>query len=450
MYARRKRFWAVSAFWCIGLAILLTYLFGGGNLQQSGNSDLTHARYGFFFMYCFAALIIQIKQLFATPLASLLPGYRIPHLVVALILAVPVLVVVPLLISLGLHLPIVPLLGLSVAYCALVAWWVYRNSAPLMVISLALWFAPSVPTVHAVLGHFLTDNTLATALGGMLLLSAGIVGLAFFVRRLLRLTEEMPEYARKSANTYWYSMQSLRSYRPAAPVNYQSRWGQFFSGPNEAQMARLTASPPIGFWKRVARWRIVQVNRRAMILSALIMAILTGFGLHGLGKGSLNSEWSMLLLVPTFGIFFRQITRRSMLGYESLRPVTRSAYLRENAAAIGLQVAEMWLLMAAMMVATIALMAPAILETPDPWLMLAGTALFQPLITALAFRLSPIILLISMSLAFFLIFPLGMILSNVALSFAFRWQALIIVATLLASALILLEAYRHWLRTDLA
>jgi len=436
----------------MGLALLLTFLFGGRNAQHPGNTGVPYATFGFCFMYCFAALITQIKQLFATPLASLLPGYRVPHLVVALILAVPVLVVVPLLVSLGLQLPILPLLGLTVAFCALVAWGVYRNSVPFMGLALALWFAPSLFAAYVFLWHFLTDNTLATALGGLLLLGAGVVGFAFFVRRLLRLNEEMPEYARNVPTNYWDSLKSLRSYRPATRVNYQSRWGQFFYDPYDADVAALAATGHWGFWRRVARWRMAQSTRRAMIPVAVMMAFMTGLGLRGSGEGGVIFAVSQLLMVPMYLILVRQVPRQPMLGYESLRPVTRRAYLKENALAIGLQAAELWLLMAVLLVLEMAVLVPGVLGTPQPWLLLGGTALVQPLMVAIALRLLRVqypLLLLSIGVAFAFAVPLGIIFSDVVLHLAYRWQALIGALLVVASGLMLAEAYRYWLRVDL-
>jgi len=157
--------------------------------------------------------------------------------------------------------------------------------------------------------------------------------------------------------------------------------------------------------------------------------------------------------MPTFMSIIRQYSRWPMLGYESLRPVSRSAFLKENAAAIGLQVAEMWLMMAVMLLIEIAVLAPAVLGTANPWRMLAGTAIYQPLFFASfgisLFRLRNIFSLIALGLLYGFAFPLGIVFADVVVSIPVRWQVLIFVLMLVTSILILWEAYRYWLRVDL-
>jgi len=112
-----------------------------------------------------------------------------------------------------------------------------------------------------------------------------------------------------------------------------------------------------------------------MLPGVLLMALIGRPDLCSLGEQNLNFACSLLLIMPTFYELIRQYSRWPMLGYESLRPVSRSAFLKENAAAIGLQVAEMWLMMAVMLLIEIAVLAPAVLGTANPWRMLAGPPL---------------------------------------------------------------------------
>lgn len=451
-YARRKMFWFWGGIALCASAGMLELLFDIHRSQQPGHTALPNVGFSFPLMYCFAVLIIHLKQQIATPYASLIPNYRAPQLLIAAIMSAPSLLLLPLIVSLGAHLPFLPLLSLNVALCALLAWAVYRNSFPLMAIVLACWFSPALPAVDLFLTGFLTDASWAYAPLSLLILAAGIVGFIALAHRLLHLSEEMPEYSRNISTSYWDTLVNLRSQRPTTQINFQSRWAMFFVAPSDSQLARIAATPHPNFWQRVARWRAAQGNRRGMALMALVF-LLTLFILRfNTQDGTFRFAWMFFFIFPISAVLGQLLRRLPLLGSESLRPVSRRNYLIENALASALQLAELWLLMAALLLLQIAWLFPASLYTPIPWLTLGAVALFQIFFLAIGFWLlrfrSPL-LLWSCSFGSIAVFPMLAIFSQRAFPFSPATASLIAALVLLVSLLIFLDAYRRWLKTDL-
>jgi hypothetical protein len=172
--------------------------------------------------------------------------------------------------------------------------------------------------------------------------------------------------------------------------------------------------------------------------------------------GMLVGQLAFFAAIPILALAPRLLP---MLGYESLRPLRRATYLRERALAIAVQTGRLWLGLAGVVVAATALLSPAALRLPGFWLALAGSALFQlPVLAAsfwvLRFR-SPLLMYVMMIVPFALLMPASMAFSLVAqphrpLALTVPIMLGIAAGVVLLSGLILADAYRRWLRTDLA
>jgi hypothetical protein len=175
------------------------------------------------------------------------------------------------------------------------------------------------------------------------------------------------------------------------------------------------------------------------------------------GAGSVPFTWILLWLLPISASLGIAIRRRPLLGYESLRPISRHAFLTELAFAIGMQFTEAWLSIAAALVIAAAISAPHLLADPRIWLYLGVSYLAQLVLLAIVLWLlrftTNMLLLMPAFMLPILIAPFGGALGGSdshVLSFYVAVTLASLVMAILLTAFILYDAYRRWLTTDLA
>lgn len=454
-YARRRVFWAIGVSFLFGWALLGIGIFGVHRASMK-QDNMQYLSFGFFFIYYFGMVVYHLKQQIATPQASLIPGYRVPHLVVAFVMSFPILVVAPVVATVGFGLPILPILSLTVAFCALAAWGMCRNSWMALIAAILCMYAPAAPQVRTLfLDRFVTDPSPGNSLAALPVLVMGVVGLALTARRFLALREEMPEYPRTTMS-YRSPFSSLGNETRAMPqVNWDSWWVRWQFSQNVPELAERAwngTSAGTGFWRRVKHRRAAYNNRVASIPRILLFATLFAFWIGVSSRDSMNFVGSFLFLVPAYSAFVQQYGRWPMLGYESLRPARRKDFVLENAAAFALNAAEAWLTMALAFAAVAALLAPGLFKQGDVSLVLAASAMVQVVTTPIAWwflRVRSSAVLIGLAICGGLMFaPLGVFTKDL-LQAPTAWLAAGAGTILLVGTIIALDAHRRWMRADL-
>jgi hypothetical protein len=248
---------------------LLLFCFALVTLAQGYRPPLGFAE--LFTLFYFLATVLHLKRQFAVPQATLIPHYRLRHLIVAGFLLLPVLILTPVCASLGFHIPLLPIMGLVLAFCALAGCAVYLTSLPLTVIALVLGAAPLTDTASRIVASLLVQPP-----PGMvpLLFIGGLVGFAILVVRLMHLTEEMPEYSRNNPLNGGETATFSSGLRISSKPNYTSRWQQFFSAGSDRAIDRVASSSHETFFQRVARSRAPTKNKGVALLSVFLCVAL--------------------------------------------------------------------------------------------------------------------------------------------------------------------------------
>ncbi len=281
---------------------------------------------------------IHLKQQIASPRASLMPGYRVPHLIVA-----------GLLIACFLGLSLVgveelnwQLPGIFAVALYAISLSLHLGARPGFVSVLLYVFAvlvPIVPHLRAVMVEMLAGREPWLAWS---LLSANVAWLALLVDHLMKLTEDDPDYGRVQP----MHIGDLR----AATVRNQLRtqmsdykwWWDWALASSDRRLAAITSKPAVTLWQRISLLRIGEYGRTNLWAMVLIVAAAELFILY-LARSELTTDQHFrsalsLPLLFSFTLPWAQwitwIMRWPRLGYESLRPATRQQWVIENALAL--------------------------------------------------------------------------------------------------------------------
>jgi hypothetical protein len=397
-------------------------------------------------------IMANLKRQIASPRAVLLPGYRGPHLVVAAGLSLPVILLQPLLISAAYHFPAASVTAVMMSDAALLLWAIYLRSPLLGLIIVPIWFGPYLPAGQRALAAALGQTPLPVALG---LIAIDVAALFQLARRLLALREEMPEYARTVATDHWDNPHNTTAQvSVGAGRNWNSRLQRFFAGRSDRRFDHLPATPTF-LRDRLGRWSLTTSSSALLYLFVIALAGQAIGITCGAGKypwGLLVIQLAVLPLVPLLGLHMRVWPT---LGFDSLRPLRRAEYLRERALAITVDTAQLWFVLAAVIIGAAAVLSPPTLRLWDFWLSVAGSVFLQVPVLAvlfwvLRFRSTRIYSVMGAAIAL-------LMMGVISLAPEARFSLLTSQATpfiaggvVLLSMLILCDAYRRWLRTDLA
>lgn len=408
----------------------------------------------FFFgqAWILVTILGHLKEQIASPRAVIVPNYRRPHLLVAASFAIPLLILIPLYVGAAFNLPPLAVLAMATLFSALVLWFAYLQTRPFSIILILLYFSSfSTPGRHAL--HAALANTVVWE--NVFFIALGLAAIARLAPRLMRLREEMPEYARQIASNRWQTMTMGQTPQSSGqPNNYDKPMSRFMYAGARRRLASLAAATPSSAWGRLERWRLAGnptslqwIIAPIFLLEILIMTRTTG---------AFNTQFMLIQLVGFPMMFFPQFALGTWptLGVESLRPVTRAAYLRERGGTFALQLGQVWVILATTLVTCAALFQPVTLASARFWISLAVTALAQfPLfaVSVWVLRLRwPLATIGATSVLAGLVFAGSAWCNDSRMAPPAAWVAAVCGAVLLASVIILGDAYRRWMQTDLA
>lgn len=299
----------------------------------------------FGFILAFPAMFIgaHVKQQLATHEASLVPGYRIPHIVVAASLFLVPLLIACLTASLA---------GGSIAgYAALLLLacltFFHLMAAPSGWNGLAVAMLYSVGLIPQL--RIASEQILAGKQPGLawcLLSAEAAIGVLLF-HRLANLTEDDPSWGNVIPMNAWDMRAAEVRRRNRAQLQKLPKVMLSLIDAESKRLDRLTVEPATTRRQRVALLQFADdwpVNLTSMLLMVLLMEGLplllpnVANDLPGITNESQFVKalsWPIMLsLMIAWVQWLPQSQRLSRLGYESLRPSTRPDWVLENGLAI--------------------------------------------------------------------------------------------------------------------
>ena len=290
----------------------------------------------------------HLKQQIATPEATVVPGYRGPHLWVgAAFLLIPVILglLTPVLKEqsvLG-HLAVICALwtaGLSIAACG------DRVSA----LAFAFVYLPMLaPPMRMAVAELLAGEQSGLAI---CLLSAAAALAARCFHRLTVLSEEDAEYAKVMPLNPWDVKPAAVRQRNKIQLQASQRTLSARLGTASALLDKTADRPGVARSRRITLWRLATdwpMNAWATIPLMLFIEVLPlqYIDRDGMSQdlfASLLAQPLMISMALQWVCWLPMIQRWSRLGYESLRPLSRRDWVVENASAILRNVVQLQIL----------------------------------------------------------------------------------------------------------
>lgn len=380
-----------------------------------------------------AMLAIHLKDMFASPSARLLPGFRRAHLSVmgawlaVLLLAAPVALNVP-------HPALAKWAAVFMILCTLTVWWVLVHPPSLPMMLVMLWVALSLPAGGRVMDRLLTE---ATVFEAMMLLGVVAALAVLGLVRLVTLHEEMPEYHRRMSGDLWRSHGAGTGPQPRPSENLSDKV-------IERHLSRLPKAGRGGIWARARRWGNGAPLWPVAPLIAVVLGILLLFRsgdpifLLRAGPG--------IVLMPAF-ITCVAKTKQLLLEFNLLRPVSRPALMREMGLNLAVDLGRLWLAVVGGWLLAIFYWAPHELLTPAMLRFLFVSTFAQ------VFLFSIIIWLARYRRPLLILAPIAFMLLVMRQPIFFQRPSAVVQTTAIILALLGLliarDAYRRWLVTEL-
>lgn len=442
----RWQSWLVLVFW-----LLQVFAFIPAALSQRGVHDL-FPMILFAVGYTCAAIAVQTKEHLGAYRAALVPGFRRPHLVMAVlalgvaVLPFPVAAAVAGGSALGIAGLAVPMGALAFAGCCRGGWRAVTFFLGYLVV-----FVPGVR--QGVAG--LTAGQYPWAAAALCVCGLWLLADAVFF--LATMDEETPGYEMQfRSNLRQFRGHQARQNMSAA-IRHLDRQNSIWLRLVDVQIP--DAMPYLGAsrWRRILHWRRAQANQWfAVLMPSLIWLVMVALqlglaqGAAAPGRAALRSTMWVLVMMPPMLALSAWQARGGMLNRELTYPLRRRDFLIEQAVAVLVPQYAAWLLVLLAM-ATVA----AVLRDTALWADLGTAAVvagpWQAVVFALLARLgtlgSGLPLVIGMLLAAFVgtLVLMGCVVLGSPTVTATVSAALVLLAV---AALAL--AYRHWLRVDIA
>ena len=462
------------AVWCVLLMCLLSISTFEGEFAR-GQSEflggiLSKKSYMAMFTYFNACLLgVFLGDNMAHPWASLLPNYRQKHLVVATLITF-LFLAVPLVLVSFVGISDVALSSVFVIFltCLAAGLWTTHHLALGGILALPFLAFVLVPSSSSpALGAFLAGTTPATSLA---LLCLTAVALWVLARRLLSLNEESLSYAgtrnlggilRGQSHAFGGHVTAFAN-SLVLPANQRVQLPKFDNLKRIDELAQYSAG---NLWQRLRLWRIGTAPSRTSVsviwLMVFTLIIIPAMIFLQRSAGAENSArdvvviFSVQVMTNPFVVWLFWINRRQRLGYESLRPRTRQAFIRELGLTLFLDLVQCWLGGVAIMVIAATIWAPELLQASNMILFVFCTGMGQLCSFAMmGFGLLKFIkgsVLASIACAFGPFFVMETWILFVVMQGNVGYAANMVIAFALATASVAMmpSIYRRWCHADL-
>ncbi len=315
--------------------VVMIWAAASGN-RDSGSSDM---RPLLTLLFPIAMLNLYLgaflKQQIVTHRAALVPGYRTSHLIAAALVVLFPLTVFTVTAAVN-SLPLPGIVGMMAI--AAVAGLNGSNGSRL-VIWLGYGFLMAtflVPHLRAAIFEMLNGQQPGMAWS---LISAAMAGTALLFHRLATLTEEDPEFGKVMPMDPWDLRAAASRTRNRNRLQHQARSKNFLTAPASRRLDRITTRPATTLWQRVALLRLaddtpVNLGWFVFVMGMAIVIMSLPLSSHNGFQQVFVFLLSIVTAVACIAPLGATVSRRSRLGYESLRPQTRRQWVIENGLSI--------------------------------------------------------------------------------------------------------------------
>ncbi len=262
--------------------------------------------YLFLFIVLFSCWSVHVKEQFATPRASLTPGFRKIHAVVATTAATVLVILLPGVTALLINRQPIGLISITTLLFGIILWAILRLGNiffPIIAAGLVLTlFVPIRENIEKIVSGNEPVQIFIIMSIGIILSITGII-------RLFLLNEDNSEYR--------LSFKSLM---------HKSRgWRRWFASRTAARMIYHARHAADSCWSRMHRWNFL--NRS--VLSALFLTIF--FKLLSTSVGHFNEtvNFQGATIIPLILLIYEFNKKRRFMAQDIMMPVSRDSYLKE-------------------------------------------------------------------------------------------------------------------------
>jgi hypothetical protein len=440
----RWQSWLILSFWALQLAVYIPQVG-----SSRGARDLFPMLL-FAVGYTCAAIGVQAKEHLGSYRAALVPRFKAPHLVAAvlwLVVTVAPFAMVTALrggSALGVLGLTVPLGALAFAACCRGGW-----RAGVFGLAYVTVFVPAVTRLVA----GLLAGEYPWAAGALVLAGLWFLGDALVF--LATMDEETPGYEMQfRSNLRQFSGPQARRSMFAA-IGQLERQKSIWLRIVDVQIPEVMPYVGASRWRRLAHWRRAHANWWMSALMPSLVWLVVFAVQYGLQQGVPGAQslprgtlWVLTTMPPFLALSAWQ-ARAGMLGRELLYPLRRRDFLVEQALSVLVsQYAACGLLLGVM--ALVLVMLPSATPWPDLWTAACIAVPWQLVVFGLLARLGTLGSGLPMVVGLMLAAGAGsaLLIGCVALG-NLATTATVTVALMLLAGASLAGAYRHWLRVDI-
>jgi hypothetical protein len=200
-----------------------------------------------------ASITAHLKEQLADTRAILLPNFRMPHVLVALLAITLVILLIPAGLARGPYLSPLGVAAIVGLVSVLTAWLAYLQSVAGTGIWIGLCLLIFSKTVRLELNDVLLG---ASPVAPWILLALALALLAGLILRMLLLDEEMPEYSRQPI-MMWSMKPAMTGDRSLRLAAAEAHWLNAALAHRTYKLSRLRNIYDAGFWRRVRHWRLI-------------------------------------------------------------------------------------------------------------------------------------------------------------------------------------------------
>ena len=400
------------------------------------------------FIALFAYWAIHVKEQFADTRASLTPGFRKIHGVVATIAAIVFVIILPGALATRIGWPSLGSVSISTFLFGIILWYILRPSYTFFLFMVCGFiYMTQKPVFNAIEQIFSGKEPIQA----FIIISIGVILSITGIIRLFLLNEEIPEYHLNiKKNRYGQTELSDLQWRKR-DKSYSWWWWRRLVNRLGVRMIYHARHATDSYWSRMHRWNCSNrsvwyalFHATVINLFLILLYFLTdGTFLPGIRIG-------VATLVPVF-LVNRQFNEKSrFMAQDIMMPVRRDAYLKQVGMSFATSQFIQW---GVFMTVTVLLMFPSVAEPTPEFLIISISyslmiqiGLFGLAIWTSSFRSTIMNFLFFISAFFLVIFTF---MSAFKPQMTVPWWPLILGAVLACLGLLLTWwGYRRWLAAD--
>ncbi len=221
------------------------------------------------FFYSYWA--IHMKEQFANSRASLMPGFRKVHGIVASAMALFLGVLLPGLMALSIGWQSFGFISITTVMFGAMIWSLLRPTGIFFILVMAVWFSSFTEPVRSgmeqiVLGH--------KPIHALIFLCIGILLFIFGIIRLIILNEEMPDY-HLNIQAFKIGRSNISEMQRQKMEKHQSRGlGNWYINRSIIKLIDHAGNAADSYWSRICRWNYLNINIWIILIIAIFFNLI--------------------------------------------------------------------------------------------------------------------------------------------------------------------------------